>query len=402
MAQHAQPRARLRGVCAAHNVRARQSLADQSETHSFDGRMDGVAGERAPAPSIAATITRTDIPYYPHGAAFVLHNFLTPAECEAYTNQAELIGLRTVQAQGYGARMRVCHRAATFAPSVADELTARVLPHVGSDVTIEANEYGYMRHQEGIVPNSQPGHYTPYGCNPGVRVCRYTAGGHFQPHHDGQFVAGRDERSFKTVMCYLNDGFEGGNTRFFDGRQGKYAPPRGEYVVFEYTPRRGDCLVFNHHLLHDGGKVTAGTKYIMRTELMYRHRAADELALMGLLGDHPGDPADDGVEDDPSCRGEAAEEQAGPPAPQAAPAGAVLPAGAYPAATCAQDRPAPPEGGHGAAAGCGRGGTGPVVAAGNAGNVWCLHVDCLASVELYHSQTDLAAHTVAAHAATPC
>ena len=153
-------------------------------------------------------ITRTDIGTYSKGAAFVLHDFLTAAECEHYIAQAEEAGMTSVMGEGYRSKMRRNDRAIVLSLPVAEELTARVLPFVG-DITIEPNEYGYAKYQEGIVPESHPGVYTPYGCNPGIRVCRYTKGGHFQPHFDGQFRVSDTNLSYKTFMLYLNDGFEG-------------------------------------------------------------------------------------------------------------------------------------------------------------------------------------------------
>lgn len=36
------------------------------------------------------------------------------------------------------------------------------------------------------------------------------------------------------------------------------------------SPRAGTALIFNHDTLHEGQVVTAGTKYIIRTEIMFR------------------------------------------------------------------------------------------------------------------------------------
>ena len=41
-------------------------------------------------------------------------------------------------------------------------------------------------------------------------------------------------------------------------------------VVCSVTPRTGTALIFNHDTLHEGEPVTMGTKYIIRTEIMYR------------------------------------------------------------------------------------------------------------------------------------
>ena len=42
------------------------------------------------------------------------------------------------------------------------------------------------------------------------------------------------------------------------------------------TPREGTALIFNHDTLHEGLPVTAGVKYILRTDLMF-HRVDREM-----------------------------------------------------------------------------------------------------------------------------
>ena len=36
------------------------------------------------------------------------------------------------------------------------------------------------------------------------------------------------------------------------------------------SPKAGTALIFNHDTVHEGQPVTKGTKYIIRTEIMYR------------------------------------------------------------------------------------------------------------------------------------
>ena len=74
---------------------------------------------------------------------------------------------------------------------------------------------------------------------------------------DGAFVRDEREESLLTFMVYLNEGFAGGDTRFYD------------YDV-SVTPRTGMALLFQHFTLHEGCSVTAGVKYALRTDVMYR------------------------------------------------------------------------------------------------------------------------------------
>jgi predicted 2-oxoglutarate/Fe(II)-dependent dioxygenase YbiX len=103
------------------------------------------------------------------------------------------------------------------------------------------------------VPNSLAGHQA-VGVNERFRFYRYDPGQTFRWHRDGYFERPSGERSRLTLMVYLNEDFDGGETRFVD-------------TVIK--PTRGMALFFVHHLLHEGAEVTRGRKYVMRTDVMY-------------------------------------------------------------------------------------------------------------------------------------
>lgn len=94
------------------------------------------------------------------------------------------------------------------------------------------------------------------GANPRLRGYRYRAGQVFRPHYDGSYRPSPTLGSELTLLLYLNDGFSGGRTRFVDD---------GVDVV----PETGKVLLFAHHLLHEGEEVTSGTKYVLRTDVLY-------------------------------------------------------------------------------------------------------------------------------------
>jgi prolyl 4-hydroxylase len=93
--------------------------------------------------------------------------------------------------------------------------------------------------------------------NERLRCYRYRPGQRFRPHYDGAFVRSDDERSLLTLMVYLNEDFEGGETALLDFG-----------VVVK--PRTGMALLFQHHLLHEGCEVTRWVKYAVRSDVMYR------------------------------------------------------------------------------------------------------------------------------------
>lgn len=86
----------------------------------------------------------------------------------------------------------------------------------------------------------------------GTHVVRYVPGEFYAEHTDvGLNLLDR----YFTVLCYLNDDFDGGQTSF----------PRLNYSV---TPRCGKVLIFPATYVHGAEPVTRGEKYILVSWLM--------------------------------------------------------------------------------------------------------------------------------------
>ena len=78
------------------------------------------------------------------------------------------------------------------------------------------------------------------------QVVRYGPGGHYKPHADGgYFMKGR----YFTVLCYLNEDFEGGGTSF---------PSLG----YTATPCSGKAVLFPARFVHCAEPVLAGEKFV--------------------------------------------------------------------------------------------------------------------------------------------
>ncbi|HWO20211.1 MAG TPA: 2OG-Fe(II) oxygenase [Kofleriaceae bacterium] len=94
------------------------------------------------------------------------------------------------------------------------------------------------------------------GANERFRCYRYAPGQRFAPHFDGAFIRDDRQRSLLSLIVYLNEDFTGGVTTFHDW---------DVHVV----PRLGTALIFQHRLAHEGCEVIAGTKYVLRSDVMY-------------------------------------------------------------------------------------------------------------------------------------
>ncbi|KAH7011379.1 hypothetical protein EDB80DRAFT_387744 [Ilyonectria destructans] len=132
-----------------------------------------------------------------------------------------------------------------------------------------------LRELLAVVPPQPPmggGKWEFSRVNERMRFLKYSPGQYFKPHCDGPYWYKDGEREFQThytIQLYLNDSvhsdpqseLEGGATSFL----GKKCDCR-----VDIPPKAGNVLIFQHkQLLHEGATVTKGTKYTIRTDILY-------------------------------------------------------------------------------------------------------------------------------------
>ena len=176
---------------------------------------------------------------------------LAPAECEALVAEAERVGFgRTGYPKAYRGNLRLIATDAALAAA----LWGRIAPHIPATQTDEAGAQ-----------------WDACGLNECFRLAKYFPGDEFGAHCDAAFK--RDgERSMYTVNIYLNGGFSGGATRFYDGNGGRGSrapihsvqPTPGLACMFRQPPEQA--------YLHDGERLHTHVKYLLRTDVMYRRR----------------------------------------------------------------------------------------------------------------------------------
>ncbi|MDI1451744.1 2OG-Fe(II) oxygenase [Polyangium sp. 6x1] len=175
---------------------------------------------------------------------FTLSNVLAPTECDDLIRRAEAHGFTDAPITVGPNKFRMApdirnnRRVMQDDPPLAAELWPRVAAHVPA----------------------QLGAYRPVGLNERFRYYRYTPGQQFDWHMDGAFIRTREEQSLLTLIFYLNEDCAGGTTDF-------------RFVAddeIRVAPRRGMALVFSHPMYHRGAPVIEGTKYVLRTDVMYR------------------------------------------------------------------------------------------------------------------------------------
>ena len=172
---------------------------------------------------------------------YVVHEFLTPQECREYIQIAEFIGFAEAPiTTSSGPKMRKDirnnSRIMKDDPQLAEQLWRRVQEWVPAE----------WRGRRAV------------GLNERFRFYRYEPGERFAPHYDGAFERENGEKSEFTFLIYLNDDFVGGETRFF------------QPGVFNVIPKAGNLLLFYHPQLHEGAVIESGTKYVLRSDVMYQ------------------------------------------------------------------------------------------------------------------------------------
>lgn len=92
-------------------------------------------------------------------------------------------------------------------------------------------------------------------------------------HCDGPYFYtdenGREFQTHYTIQLYLNDSAENDPNSDLVGGATAFLTRKSDGRV-DVNPKAGSVLIFQHSgLLHEGARVEKGTKYTMRTDVLY-------------------------------------------------------------------------------------------------------------------------------------
>jgi predicted 2-oxoglutarate/Fe(II)-dependent dioxygenase YbiX len=164
----------------------------------------------------------------------VIDNFLTDEECQNYIQLIEHLTKEK--------NVRFSESAYNFNHKYTDNKLAQSFYEKGQQLNLFEN-------------------CTTLGPNKLIMVSKYTKGENFGIHTDtGLFYDKINKvKTRYTLLIYLNDDFEGGNTVFYDNNLN---------ITETIVPKKGSCLLFDIDLLHEGKKVTQGSKYWIGCEIL--------------------------------------------------------------------------------------------------------------------------------------
>lgn len=196
------------------------------------------------------------------GRCILVPNFLTRAECEELIASSESRGYAGADTD-YPPSYRNNHRHVNDSTDLAARLTERLRGHVPETLVADGREWRFD------------------GINERFRFCRYQAGQRFNVHQDGVHHRGPVRRSHLTFLVYLTDGaaFSGGDTVFYARGPADRGQGGGPHELGRVRPRAGSLLLFDHDIWHAGDEVTAGTKHVLRSDVLYRAAILDNSAV---------------------------------------------------------------------------------------------------------------------------
>lgn len=175
---------------------------------------------------------------------FTIDSFYSKAQCESLIEKTEKLGYEI-------APITVGHQVFEY------KLDYRNNDRVIIDDTNFASEL--FKDLKSYLPAEFKGWHL-LKLNDRFRFYRYTKDQKFSPHPDSRYRESIDVESKLTLLLYLSEGIEGGETSFFT---------RDLDLRFKVIPTIGQVLVFDHHQIHSGEPVIDGIKYVLRTDVMY-------------------------------------------------------------------------------------------------------------------------------------
>ena len=169
---------------------------------------------------------------------FTIDDFWNPKECDDFIVKSEAIGyepatVETESGQKVITTVRNNNRVIYKDYELADLLWQQIKPFVPKQI----------------------GNSKAVGLNELFRFYRYQPGQEFKRHRDQSYIRSNGDASYYTLMIYLNQNYDGGETTFSN---------------LTIQPKQGLALVFLHNLEHEGSPVKEGVKYVLRTDIMFR------------------------------------------------------------------------------------------------------------------------------------
>lgn len=178
------------------------------------------------------------------GGIHVLRGFLTADECAAIIK----FGNEQTNTEVTSGRYRTIFSSATLAEFVCSRL---------HDISRDTSRYDILR----VIGRPDNDTWLLDNVNDTWRFVANKTGSKFPLHLDSTYVKSINNCSIYTVLIYLNDDYEGGELCT---------------SKIKFKASAGDLVLLDQTLCHEALAITAGEKYLVRSELMYTRKTPIE------------------------------------------------------------------------------------------------------------------------------
>lgn len=224
-----------------------------------------------------------------HGDKLItIENVLSSTECQMIIEQATKKGWSESPPTGggHGHNDKELPRTSSFCvlydDKLAEKLALKLRQYIPDDLTYLDDGNVYLN---SITKGSE---WKPNYIYNKMRIYKYIPGQSFPEHHDykvrRRIITENDEyieQSFTTVLVYLNQDFEDGQTgywpdetgihcRFRKGADDSSSKQKLHQIVI--TPQTGKAILQYQNILHEGISPKKGDKYILRTDVIHTQR----------------------------------------------------------------------------------------------------------------------------------
>ena len=179
---------------------------------------------------------------------FTIAGVFTADECSALIDRAESIGFD--------------------AASVRTHSGSKMMTHIRNNDRVNLDDAELANLMWSRIASTLPvlDDQRPISVDTRLRFYRYEPGQEFKRHKDGAVTNDDGFTSKLSYLIYLNGDFSGGATTFRDYVGKGESRRKIEHVV---TPVTGSALLFRHRRWHEGSALTAGRKYVLRSDVFY-------------------------------------------------------------------------------------------------------------------------------------
>jgi hypothetical protein len=246
-------------------VVAREPGAEHPALPTWANDKDNPAGLSVDSPEV---IERRKVEAV--SGAFQLLNVLSAPECQRFIELTESLGYLPDAAVSLPRTIRHNDNVTW----VADQTTADILwQRCANLMTLNLGLFSGKR---------------AVGLNARFRFYRYQHGDYFKPHTDGAWPGSKvvdhelitnaysDRWSQLSFILFLSNDYSGGHTQFYVDKLNSSEPARSNdnADVINVRTLAGAALCFPHgthrlHCLHSSEAITSGTKYIIRSDVLF-------------------------------------------------------------------------------------------------------------------------------------